>query len=62
MDSLHISTTNFGTINIQEYVYSRIFAPLLSPANASLLYALAYVGLCWLAMALLYRKGWFLKI
>jgi predicted acyltransferase len=62
MDSLHIRTTNFGTINIQEYVYSRIFAPLLSPANASLLYALAYVGLCWLAMALLYRKGWFLKI
>ena len=40
----------------------QVFAPLLDPSNASLLYAIAYVGLCWVAMALLYRKGLFLKI
>jgi predicted acyltransferase len=30
--------------------------------NASLLYALAYVLMCWLAMLVLYRKGIFLKL
>jgi predicted acyltransferase len=36
--------------------------PLASPANASLLYALCYVLVCWAAMWLLYRKNIFLKI
>jgi predicted acyltransferase len=61
-DSIHIHTANFGTTNLQDYVYNRFFAPLLDPANASLLYAIAYIGLCWVAMALLYRKGLFLKV
>jgi len=47
---------------IQEFLYQRLFEPLASPANASLLYALVYVAICWAAMALLYRKGLFLKI
>jgi predicted acyltransferase len=46
----------------QEFIYQRIFAPLTSPANASLLYALSYVMVCWAAMWLLYRKSIFLKI
>jgi predicted acyltransferase len=61
-DSVRIHTANFGATNLQAYVYSRVFAPLLAPANASLLYAIAYVGLCWMAMALLYRRNLFLKI
>jgi predicted acyltransferase len=36
--------------------------PLANPANASLLYALAYVLVCWAAMWLLYRKGIFVKV
>jgi predicted acyltransferase len=62
LDSIHIHTANFGRLNLQEYLYLQLCAPLLNPANASLLYAIAYVGVCWLAMALLYRKGLFLKI
>jgi predicted acyltransferase len=46
----------------QEIIYQRVFAPLASPMNASLLYALAYVLVCWVAMWALYRKGIFLKI
>jgi predicted acyltransferase len=61
-DSIHIHTAKFGSLNLQEYFYLQFFAPLLSPANASLLYAIAYVGLCWVAMALLYRRRLFLKI
>jgi predicted acyltransferase len=46
----------------QSVIYERVFAPLGSPANASLLYALVYVGICWVAMWVLYRKRIFLKI
>jgi predicted acyltransferase len=46
----------------QDFIYERIFVPLASPANASLLYALSYVLVCWVAMWLLYRKDIFLKI
>jgi predicted acyltransferase len=39
-----------------------MFVPIASPVNASLLYALVYVLMCWLAMWVLYRKGVFLKL
>jgi len=51
-----------GGMNWQEFIYRRVFAHLASPANASLLYALAYVLVCWAAMWVLYRKRIFLKI
>jgi predicted acyltransferase len=47
---------------LQEFIYSRFFAHLAGPANASLIYALLYLAMCWCAMAVLYRKGIFLKI
>jgi predicted acyltransferase len=46
----------------QESLYQSLFAPLASPYNASLLYAISYVLMCWVAMWLLYRKKIFLKI
>jgi predicted acyltransferase len=49
-------------VPLQDYVYSRVFEPLANPANASLLYSLVYVFICWLAMLVLYRKGVFLKV
>jgi predicted acyltransferase len=51
-----------GGNSLLTHIFDSVFAPLASPANASLLYALVYVVLCWMAMALLYRKGIFLKI
>ena len=47
---------------IQEFLYNHIFAPIANPANASLLYALAYLGVCWVVMAVLYQRQIFLKI
>jgi len=58
LDQMHTSEG----LSWQELVYHNIFAPLASPANASLLYALAYVLVCWAAMSVLYRKDIFLKI
>jgi predicted acyltransferase len=47
---------------IQAQIYQRLFAPLASPPNASLLYAIIFVAICWCAMAVLYHKRLFLKI
>ncbi|HXY06532.1 MAG TPA: heparan-alpha-glucosaminide N-acetyltransferase domain-containing protein [Terriglobales bacterium] len=46
----------------QESLYQTLFAPLANPYHASLLYAVSYVLMCWVAMWLLYRKEIFLKI
>jgi predicted acyltransferase len=56
----HVHTA--AGVSWQEFIYQQVFAPLASPANASLLYALAYLLICWAAMWVLYRKGIFLKI
>jgi predicted acyltransferase len=47
---------------LQDYLYMHLFEPYASAANASLAYSLVYVFLCWLVMAVLYRRGVFLKI
>jgi predicted acyltransferase len=46
----------------EDVLYQNRFEPLASPANASLLYAMCYVLVCWVAMWALYRKRVFLKI
>jgi predicted acyltransferase len=48
--------------NWEEFLYQHLFAPLAKPPQASLLYALSYVLVCWVGMWILYRKGIFLKI
>jgi predicted acyltransferase len=62
MYAITFGTSSGSHVTLLGYLYSHLFAPLASPVNASLLYALAYVGVCWLVMAVLYRKGIFLKI
>ena len=42
-------------------IYQALFAPLASPRNASLLYAVCFVLVCYMAAWLLYRKKWFVK-
>jgi len=59
---IRVHLANGDTMTWQETIYQRVFAGLASPPNASLIYALAYVLMCWLAMWVLYRKGIFLKI
>lgn len=57
-----IHLANGAIASLHQVIYERWFVPLASPANASLLYALSYVGVCWLVMAVLYHKKIFLKI
>ncbi len=44
------------------YFYDRFFEPLARPVNASLIFAIFFVVLCWLPMWLLYRRKIFIKV
>jgi len=43
-------------------LYHAVFAPLVSPMNASLLYATTYTALLWLVAYGMYRRGWFWRV
>ncbi len=49
-------------ITLHAWLYQNLFAPLASPANASLLYALAYTAIMFLLAYGLYRRRWFLRV
>jgi predicted acyltransferase len=57
-----LDNMNVGSLTWQEFVYQHGFAPLASPRNASLIYGLSYVFMCWVAMWVLYRRGIFIKV
>jgi predicted acyltransferase len=48
--------------DLKTFIYERGFATWLSPINASLAFALAYVAVWWLLMLVLYRRKIFIKV
>jgi predicted acyltransferase len=61
-EHIEVHSANGSAMSWQEVIYEKLFAGLASPPNASLLYALVFVMMCWAAMWVLYRRGMFLKI
>jgi predicted acyltransferase len=51
-----------GTVTLHTWIYENWFAPLASPANASLMYAVCYVLLMYGVAYAMYRKRWFLRV
>ena len=51
-----------GAGSLQQYIYRSWFVPLGSPANASLLYSLAFVAVVYGVAYGMYRRGWFLRV
>ena len=51
-----------GMGGAQRWVFQNWFAPLASPVNASLLYALANVAVIYAIAWVLYRRQWFLRL
>ena len=47
---------------LRSWIYQTIFAPIASPINASLLYALTYTFVMFLIAYAMYRKKWFLRV
>jgi predicted acyltransferase len=54
--------TQLRVMRLRDAIYLRAFAPLATPINASLLYALAYTSLMFVVAWVLYRRQWFIKI
>ncbi len=53
---------NGTSIPAWQFIYERMFARWLAPPDASLLFALTFVLVCWIPMRILYQKRIFLKI
>lgn len=51
-----------GSIALGSWIFQHVFAPIASPMNASLLYAIAYTLLMYALAYGMYRRGWFLKV
>jgi len=47
---------------LHDWIYQHCFAVLASPRNASLLWAIAFTLLMYLAAYIMYRKKWFLRV
>lgn len=62
VDRLTVTMADGKVMSWQQAIYEKVFVDLASPANASLMYAVAFVLLCLAAMWVLYRKRVFLKI
>ncbi len=51
-----------GSLGWHSPIYRHVFAPLASPVNASLIYAVVYTLLMYLVAYGMYRRGWFLRV
>ena len=51
-----------SALGLQRPIYHTVFVPLASPANASLLYSLAFTGVMYVIAYLMYRRRWFIKV
>jgi predicted acyltransferase len=54
--------TGGNRVTLQSAIYNHVFAPLASPNNASLLYALANVLVFYAIAYVMYRKNWFVRL
>lgn len=51
-----------STGNLKDFLYEHMFATWLPPIRASLAFALSYVALWWVLMAILYRRRIFIRV
>lgn len=60
MSTIHLESGP-QRVDLHEWIYLNVFAPLLSPMNASLAFAICYVLLMYLIAWTMYKRGWFLR-
>lgn len=51
-----------SAVHVRNWIYNSLFAPLASPINASLIYAVTYTLLMFGIAYVMYRQRWFLKV
>lgn len=62
LSAVHWSAAPGQPANLHAWLYTHLFAPLASPINASLLWAIAYTLLMYLLAYAMYRRRWFLRV
>jgi predicted acyltransferase len=61
LPAISLATATGQKVALRAFLYDRFFAPLASPLNASLLWALVHVLLLYLVAYVMYRRKWFVK-
>jgi predicted acyltransferase len=61
LDIIHVGA-NGQALTVKDWIYTRVFSPIVNPSFGSLLYSLCYVLVCFVPAVLLYRNRIFLKI
>jgi len=56
------SAPDGAPVSLYAWIYQHLFAPLASPKNASLLFAITALVLLYGILELLYRRRWFLRV
>jgi predicted acyltransferase len=59
---IRVTGSDGAGLSLGRFIFDRIYAPLASPINASLLYALTYVLLFFAVSYLMFRRRWFVKV
>lgn len=62
MTLIKVADATGRQVTMKTYLYESIFTPLASPLNASLSFAVCFVGVWFVLMWLLYRKQIFIKV
>lgn len=61
LNAVHFSSGGH-TVTVRDWLFDTLFAPLASPINASLLYAIAYTLLMYGIAYVMYRGRWFVRV
>ena len=61
LGAIKVSVSADQSVPLQAWLFEKFFAPLASPRNASLLWAILYVLGLYLVAWAMYRKKWFVK-
>jgi len=59
---IKVAGVDGSEITAGKWAYEHIYAPLVSPVNASLLYALTYVAILYGVSWFMYRMKWFVRV
>jgi predicted acyltransferase len=59
---IKVSGVDGSEITAAKWVFEHIYAPLASPVNASLLYALTFVAIFYGVSWFMYRMKWFVRV
>ena len=59
---IKVSGPDGARVSLYAWIYQHAFAPLASPKNASLFFAIAALAVLYGILELLYRRRWFLRV